>query len=681
MTTVTLKSSNPPPNPGIIACTRRRQLQRKYALERYYTNHAEVLREKARERMQKVRLAQKEQDKSGGQSQSRAHADSLYREMRRQRQYIEKFGKDSFRDFYLPLLGFFGSGNLSGVTIVDETCKNRSRKFRLAITEEHKEAKKKFEQGRRVKLKRGHVAAASLRLTITFDALCSPFVLLFVQLFSGLKVFRSPILRSPFLVPFFPWLSFETPICTPKFYASHNFDGYRTHDIQKQRYYWIVLDGYKIGIYSLRSAAESYLPAEGKFSIIRCETITEAGFCWIDWCKQKHILSCDPVKREQTRLEVAKRRDAKPMPDSEDDAPLPGLSAPPKRRIDVLDGPGPKPDRGHLMNPVIFPLDEKAARKLGLKADGSQLGHGESPGFKQEGPSRIKMASPSLRRRRVRESPSPSSEPKLPLFRDDDDDLAPVSKPSTSLPPVHNGDTFLSSSVTSASSLSASTTSAASRPIQSRSFLESASTARSPALGSNAPRSKAPPKPSKFQPSISALSQVEERRSTESAGRSIHGPHPAVPSQPQTVSTSRHIPLVAPSRAQTASRSRRAPPASTSRRAPLTGPFFFNPDKQTIYCDLCISYCSRLFVPALTLNFVNGDAALDRMRRKDELVVVHTAGAMLAVIQAGGVLSRKKIKEEDIVEISDESEEEMKREVKEEDEVVELLDDSDIEMS
>ncbi|KAJ6503629.1 hypothetical protein C8R45DRAFT_1091406 [Mycena sanguinolenta] len=146
------KSPNPPPNPGIIACTRRRQLQRKYALERYYTNHAEVLRAKAHERMQKVRLARKKQDKSSGQSQSRVHADSVYLEMRRQRQYIEKFGKDSFRDFYLPLLDFFGSRNLSGVTIVDETRKNRSRKFRLAITEEHKEAKKKFGQGRRVNL-------------------------------------------------------------------------------------------------------------------------------------------------------------------------------------------------------------------------------------------------------------------------------------------------------------------------------------------------------------------------------------------------------------------------------------------------------------------------------------------------------------------------------------------------
>ncbi|KAJ7900699.1 hypothetical protein B0H14DRAFT_3123787 [Mycena olivaceomarginata] len=61
----------------------------------------------------------------------------------------------------------------------------------------------------------------------------------------------------------------RSAICTPKFYASSNFDGYQVHDAQKQRYYWIVLDGYKIGIYSLESAAQVYLPAEGKFIIER----------------------------------------------------------------------------------------------------------------------------------------------------------------------------------------------------------------------------------------------------------------------------------------------------------------------------------------------------------------------------------------------------------------------------
>ena len=68
------------------------------------------------------------------------------------RNYIEKYGNDSFRDFYLSLVTFFGSNTLSGLTIVDNTRKLRDPNFHLPITEEFYEAKKKFWQGIRVKL-------------------------------------------------------------------------------------------------------------------------------------------------------------------------------------------------------------------------------------------------------------------------------------------------------------------------------------------------------------------------------------------------------------------------------------------------------------------------------------------------------------------------------------------------
>ncbi|KAF7366583.1 hypothetical protein MSAN_00915800 [Mycena sanguinolenta] len=448
----------------------------------------------------------------------------------------------------------------------------------------------------------------------------------------------------------------RSPICTPKFYASNNFETYHTHDTQERRYYWIVLDGYQIGIYSLESAARKFLPPEGKFNIVRCHTIAEASLFWRNWCKQRHILTCDPVKREQHRLELAKRQHGKSVPDSGDEPPLPGVSALPARSVDILDGPGPGPDRRTPMTPIVFPLDEKIARKLQLKADGSRLERGQSPGFKQEGPSRIKLTTPG-RRRRVPEA-SLSPEPKLPLFVDDDENDQPSPSPNTSMQAqlsptlVSSSTASMSVSITSASSLSASTTSAASYPAFSQSIFESVSTAhsaaarpsvahsptaRSSAAHFSAARSSAACAPaahspaahaplarspvdgatsdakckSKFKPALAASRQIDEQFGAKSASRGVGGSSPAVQSLPQT--------------------------AFTSGKSPLRGPFYFNPHRKTIYCRL--------------------DTALGRMRDHHELGVMETARELEEAIKAGGLLTKGKVKAEarepEIIEISD----------------------------
>ncbi|KAJ6459298.1 hypothetical protein C8R45DRAFT_1221437 [Mycena sanguinolenta] len=118
-------------------------------------SHSEILREKARERMKKLRLAQKNTGEA--RSEHRMSADFTYRERlyfsrRRRQNYTEKYGNNSFHDFYLPLATLFGADTLNGVTIVDKTQKLRAPDFHLVITEEFYEAKKKFWQGTRVKL-------------------------------------------------------------------------------------------------------------------------------------------------------------------------------------------------------------------------------------------------------------------------------------------------------------------------------------------------------------------------------------------------------------------------------------------------------------------------------------------------------------------------------------------------
>jgi hypothetical protein len=65
---------------------------------------------------------------------------------------MENYGAQSYQDFYYSLLKFFGEGHLAGVTIIDQTKVRRSRKFRLEISQEHEEAKRHFQSGKRVKL-------------------------------------------------------------------------------------------------------------------------------------------------------------------------------------------------------------------------------------------------------------------------------------------------------------------------------------------------------------------------------------------------------------------------------------------------------------------------------------------------------------------------------------------------
>ncbi|KAJ6450263.1 hypothetical protein C8R45DRAFT_946870 [Mycena sanguinolenta] len=529
----------------------KRRVSRRQSLDKYYA---------------RLRLAQKNVGET--KSEHRMNADITYRERRRHRNYIEKYGCVSFHDFYLPLVDFFGSDTLNGVTVVDKTQKQRAPDFHLPITEEFYEAKKKFWQGARVKLKQWKRMGVP---TMTMH--CAP-----------------------------------PSVCTPKLFASHNFESYSIHDEKKQRFYWVVLDGYYPGIYTLESAARDRLPLKGRFGIVRCQAIAEAVYSWRDACKDKHAFTCDPAEREIARQkmaeEVAKLGSSEMVPDSDDETLTPTT-----RFIDIMSGPGPDPERHHPMCPTIFPLDEKTANRFRLKADGTRMAVCESPGFRQEGSSR--RISPSKRRVTVERSPSHES-------KDEEDDHSPrppESATSHALPTAVASASSLSASVTSASLLStSSSTSTASHTPQSRPVLESASTARSTKQTLVGSRTALSPK-GKFKPSIAASHAVNEGL----AGKST--------SSPKT-----------------------APAASTSRvgtltQTPLNGPFYFNHETQIIYCDL--------------------DTALPEMVKGDRLAVINTARSMSRAIKMGGVLATKRVKQEvkqednEITEVSDDSDVEM----------------------
>ncbi|KAF8157447.1 hypothetical protein K438DRAFT_1777253 [Mycena galopus ATCC 62051] len=97
-----------------------RKAQCRVSLHKYAESHPDTLRVKTHERMK--------------------------------RKYREIYGTRSYHDFYQPICKFFGDGHLTGITLVDETRLPRKKSFALKITEEHKLAKRKFREGRRVKI-------------------------------------------------------------------------------------------------------------------------------------------------------------------------------------------------------------------------------------------------------------------------------------------------------------------------------------------------------------------------------------------------------------------------------------------------------------------------------------------------------------------------------------------------
>ncbi|KAJ6493107.1 hypothetical protein C8R45DRAFT_927895 [Mycena sanguinolenta] len=483
------------------------------------------------------------------------NADSTYHERCWRRNYIEKYGCVSFHDFYLPLVDFFVSDTLNGVTIVDKTQKQCAPNFYLPITEEFYEAKKKFWQGTQ---------------------------LLFLRT-ETMEVYECP---------HNDYAPCPTVCLHPK---TLNFESYSIHDEKRQHFYWVVLDGYYSGIYTLESMARDRLPLKGRFGIVRCQAIAEAVYSWRDTCKDKHAFTCDPAELEITcqkmAEEVAKLGGSEMVPDSDNETLTPTTHF-----IDIMSGPGPDPEQCRPMCPAIFPLDETTASRFRLKADSTRMAVCESPGFRQEGSSR--RISPS--NRRVNVERSPSHERKVPLFIDDDekDDQSPCppeSATSHALPTAVASASSLSASVTSASSLSACFTSTALHAPQSWPVLESASTAHSTKQMLVGSQTALGPK-DKFKPLIAVSRTVNEHL----AGKSTSSPKTAL-----TASTS-HV--------------------GTLTQTPLNGPIYFNHETQIIYCDL--------------------DTALQEMVKGDRLAVINTARSMARAIKVGGVLATKQVKQE-----------------------------------
>ncbi|KAJ7726474.1 hypothetical protein B0H14DRAFT_3899769 [Mycena olivaceomarginata] len=181
--------------------------------------------------------------------------------------------------------------------------------------------------------------------------------------------------------------------CVPKFFASENFDSYSFHDSQPKRFFYLVrepLAGEKAAIYSLKSAAENALPRTGSFEIVRCKTIAQAVYEWRRWCHDAH-LTCDLTYLANI-YRTPQHRSAPPPTPADSAVYVPGSESeeeevprathpthPTRRWVREI-----TPDSGGYCvlpdteRPIILPIDNKAAKKLGIDMDGvkAEVGSG-----------------------------------------------------------------------------------------------------------------------------------------------------------------------------------------------------------------------------------------------------------------------------------------------------------------
>ncbi|KAF8178984.1 hypothetical protein K438DRAFT_2021709 [Mycena galopus ATCC 62051] len=219
--------------------------------------------------------------------------------------------------------------------------------------------------------------------------------------------------------------------CSPRFYASYNFESYDIHDDRKGRFYFIVLVGVNAAIYSLKSAAEDALPPRGNFNLIRCRTIREATLQWRKWCTDTHDRTCDLAELAND-LPSAVASNDNITPDSEDEL-LANVPLHKRRYISVIDLPLPSETRNQL-RPLIFPIDAATARRLQLTFNGAPLPCAASIGVKcdeagakretKTNTKRKPTAAPSSKcRRALCQVSPPSLKPplslKLPLWADE----------------------------------------------------------------------------------------------------------------------------------------------------------------------------------------------------------------------------------------------------------------------
>ncbi|KAJ7846841.1 hypothetical protein B0H14DRAFT_3867592 [Mycena olivaceomarginata] len=178
--------------------------------------------------------------------------------------------------------------------------------------------------------------------------------------------------------------------CVPKFFASENFDSYSFHDSQPKRSsIWFGNLWLEKRLQFILST-ENVLPRTGSFEIVRCKTIAQAVYEWRRWCQDTH-LTCDLTYLANIHR-TPQHRSAPPPTPADSAVYVPGSESeseevprathpthPTRRWVREV-----TPDSGGYCvlpdaeRPIILPIDNKAAKKLGIGMDGikAEVGSG-----------------------------------------------------------------------------------------------------------------------------------------------------------------------------------------------------------------------------------------------------------------------------------------------------------------
>ncbi|KAJ7330275.1 hypothetical protein DFH08DRAFT_966844 [Mycena albidolilacea] len=397
--------------------------------------------------------------------------------------------------------------------------------------------------------------------------------------------------------------------CSPRFYASYNFESYDIHDNRSGRFYFIALVGVNAAIYSLKSAAEDALPPRGKFTLIRCRTIRESVLQWCKWCTDNHSRTCSLAElANDIDLPSAVVGNGNIVPDSEEEL-LADVPLHKRRYVSVIrlaaalrnTPPTPSPHFSHrCCHGEEAEVDTIAKRKTTAKR-GTSAKRENKTSVKHGEPTATPSSTRHRAPRHVSPSPSTSPSPKLPLWADETpprrqlstvwiDDTPPAGGPSLALP--ESPTRGLSLSAHPPKSLTKPVTAVASTMPTSRTHTTSGRSAYNPTNSSTAISSNA-----NSSPANTSRAQVPPMSPSITSASSLSA------STPSPISCSRHVgmqpaflPAASASRVvgggeigggESASTAwRQAPSKIPAPSAGIERPFFYNETKKKIYLSV-----------------------------------------------------------------------------------------------
>ncbi|KAJ7134938.1 hypothetical protein C8R43DRAFT_956168 [Mycena crocata] len=395
------------------------------AQSRYRQRKLEETREKARQRMAKLRSQRTPEEKKEA-AERRREGDADYREYLRRRKFVKRFGYEDFLEAYFPLYALYGEKHFPGLRWTDKPEKKGKKAKAGASSNPNNQGNKKKtardSAGRNKQKRQAYLVIFCFFAVVheTREAWSLPLRVRGVEFRVVMYMFGSggytwEITASiQTCISIHNFLLYTMP-CHPHFYFNDNYVSVKEHDKNPRKHWYLVLH---VGIFTKKVDADAYCDSDDEDGPEIFFTRRRAQKRWDSHCDADHSHS-----------------DGEIVPDSEPEDHEDGDGAITDGEASVLRSPSPLADslpRGGSKSP---------RKKLPLfRDDDDELPHSASaamaPTTGNLPPASTKRADtkrePTVKREAtVKREGTVKREPTmLPLYRDDSPPLTPSRKHS-----------------------------------------------------------------------------------------------------------------------------------------------------------------------------------------------------------------------------------------------------------